>query len=156
MGDWSQGSCTGWGLWVGITFTLMTSWDWILIDPTYLSIGATEAPSPATRPLTYVFMSLPSCRVRLLPGTYLVWWLLTQLFKGRFALVSLSIDILDYINGIGNGCIFAQSTPSLLVGTETSILTTPIHFSVDRLCEISAKAAGLSRCKLIQVTRTSI
>ena len=42
--------------------------------------------------------------------------------------LSQTIDILDYINGIGNGCIFAQSTPLLLVGTETSILTTPISF----------------------------
>ena len=43
-------------------------------------------------------------------------------------LVSKIIDILDYVNGIGNGCIFAQSTPPLLVGTETSLLTTPISF----------------------------
>ena len=38
------------------------------------------------------------------------------------------IDILDYVNGIGNGCIFAQSTPPLLVGTETSLLTTRVSF----------------------------
>ena len=43
-------------------------------------------------------------------------------------LVSKIIDILDYVNGIGNGCIFAQSTPPLLVGTETSLSTTPISF----------------------------
>ena len=42
--------------------------------------------------------------------------------------LSQTIDILDYVNGIGNGCIFAQSTPLLLVGTETSILTAPISF----------------------------
>ena len=39
-----------------------------------------------------------------------------------------TIDILDYVNGIENGCIFTQSTPPLLVGMETSILTTPIQF----------------------------
>ena len=50
--------------------------------------------------------------------------------------INKSIDILDYVNGIGNGCMFAQSTPPLLVGTETSILTTPVHFSVDRPREI--------------------
>ena len=39
-----------------------------------------------------------------------------------------TIDILDYVNEIGNGCIFAQSTPPLLVGMETSLLTTPVSF----------------------------
>ena len=70
--------------------------------------------------------------------------------------VTATIDILDYVNGIGNGCMFAQSTPPLLVGTETSILTTPIHFSVDRPREIGAMAAGLPRCKLIPATRTIV
>ena len=53
-----------------------------------------------------------------------------------------SIDILDYVNGIGNRCMFARSTPPLLVGTETRIFTMPIHFSVDRPHEIDAMAAG--------------
>ena len=65
-------------------------------------------------------------------------------------------DILDYVNRIGNGCMFAQSSPPLIVGTEMSILTTPIHFSVDRPREIDAMAAGLPQCKLIPATRTTI
>ena len=66
------------------------------------------------------------------------------------------IDILDYVNGIGNGCMFAQSTPPLLVGMETSILTMPIYFSVNHPREIGAMAAGLPRCKLIPATRTTV
>ena len=38
------------------------------------------------------------------------------------------IDILDYVNRIRNGCMFAQSTPPLLVEIETSILAMPTQF----------------------------
>ena len=37
------------------------------------------------------------------------------------------VDILDYVNRIGNGCMIAQSTHPLLVGMETTILTMPIQ-----------------------------
>ena len=54
------------------------------------------------------------------------------------------------------GACSHNQTPPLLVGREMSILTMPIQFIVDRPREIGTMAAGLPRCKLIPVTRTTI
>ena len=51
------------------------------------------------------------------------------------------IYILDYVNRIGNGCMFAKTTP-LLVGTEMSILTCSFHLGADCPHEIGVVAAG--------------